>query len=60
MALNPRTSVLATEKRGRVEAYIQREDAHMKTEAESGGTQLQAKGTRGFQESSEAGREVWD
>ena len=60
MALNPRTSVLATEKRGRVEAYIQREDAHTKTEAESGGKQLQAKGTRGFQESSEAGREVWD
>ena len=60
MALNPRTGALKTEKRGRFEAHIQREDAHMKTEAESGGKELQAKDTRGFQESSEAGREVWN
>ena len=60
MALNPRTGVLTTEKRGRFEAQVQREDAYTKTEAESGRKQLQAKDTRGFQESSEAGREVWN
>ena len=43
MALNSRTGALKTEKRGRFEAHVQREDAHMKTEAESGGKQLQAR-----------------
>ena len=40
MALNSRTGALKTEKRGRFEAHVQREDAHMKTEAVSGGKQL--------------------
>ena len=46
--LNPRTSVLITENRGRFETHIQGVDGHMKTEAQIGGKELQAKECQGF------------